>query len=557
MRLSSYFLHTLIEEPQDVEVTSHKLMLRAGLIKMLSSGIYIYLPLGLRVLRKIENIIREEMNRIGAIELLMPALSPSSLWEETGRWEAYGDDMFKFKDRKGGKFGLAPTHEEVICDIVRDKISSYKKLPFSLYQIQTKFRDEPRPRGGVIRAREFVMKDAYSFHQTDESANEVYGEFFEAYKRIFTRCGFSYIIVEAEGGIIGGSLTHEFIAPSENGEDTVFVCEKCGYSAGLEKAEVGKEVQCSNEEEKPLELVETPGLKSVVRVSSFLSEPPNKLIKTLILKADSRIVAVLIRGDDELNITKLKKVLDVNEISMADSETIEEVTGGPLGFSGPIGLSLKIIADYSIEDGCNFVVGANKEDHHYKNANLGRDFNVDSFFDLRYAKDGYLCPKCDGRLKEIKGIELGHCFKLGEKYSRVMGIKFLDEKGEKHYIVMGCYGIGVSRMIAGIIEQNYDKRGIIFPSAVAPFDCIVISIDPEKKGLSDDVCSRLLQEGIDVLYDDREESPGKKFADADLIGIPWQIIIGKKAEKEKLELSSRRTKESKFLPLDEIIKIIK
>jgi len=553
MRLSQYFLKTSIEEPKDAFLISHKLMLKGGFIKMLSAGIYSFLPIGLRVLRKIEGIIREEMNKIGAIEILMPCLSPSFLWKETGRWEGYGDDMFRLVDRKAQEFGLAPTHEELVCDIVRNVVSSYKRLPVSLYQIQTKFRDEPRPRGGVIRAREFIMKDAYSFHETGESLDEVYQKFFEAYKRIFERCGLNYLIVEAESGIIGGSFSNEFIAPSDNGEDTVIVCEKCGYSASLEKAEIGNREQGigNREQEMPLELVTTPGLKSVAKVSAYLSKKPEELIKTLILKADSNFLAVLIRGDSLLNETKLKRALNIKEISMADEEVIEKITGGPLGFSGPIGLNIKIIADYSIKNGKNFVVGANKRDFHYKNANIGRDFRIDGFFDLKMASENDPCPRCDGSFKEIKGIELGHTFKLGIKYSKPMGLRFLDEKGGEKLITMGCYGIGVSRIIAAVIEQSHDERGIVFPYSIAPFSAIIINI--ENNELGDYVYSSLKEKGIDVLYDDRNETPGKKFADADLIGIPYQIIIGKKSSKGKIELCERKTKKTEFLNEGEII----
>ncbi|MEW6102836.1 MAG: proline--tRNA ligase [bacterium] len=557
MKLSQYFFHTSIEVPKDAEIISHSLMLKAGLIKMLSSGIYSYLPLGLRVLRKIEGIIREEMNKIGAIELLMPSLSPSSLWKETNRWTEYGEDMFRLKDRKDNEFGLAPTHEEPICDIVRDIVQSYKKLPFSLYQIQTKFRDEPRPRGGVIRAREFLMKDAYSFHKTEKELDETYQKFFGAYKRIFERCGLNFVIVEASAGIIGGSFSNEFIASSENGEDTIFVCKSCGYSASLEKAEIEFRSQGSGirGQEMALELVETPNLKSVTKVSGYLSKKPEELIKTLVLKADGDVIAVLIRGDSDLNEEKLKKALNIKELSMADEETIEKTTGGPLGFSGPIGLNIKIIADYSVKDGGNFVVGANKENFHYINVNMGRDFNVSSFFDLRNARENDPCPKCEGFLSEIKGIELGHCFKLGTKYSKLMGLRFLDENGEKNLIIMGCYGIGVSRIIAAVIEQNYDKRGMVFSKEIAPFSLVIINI--ENKELADWLYSTLKDLGIDVLYDDRDETPGKKFADADLIGIPYQIIIGKKSTREKIEFVERKTKKTEFLSLDEIIERIK
>ncbi len=559
MRLTEYFLPTLISDPKEHETISHKLMQKAGLIDMTSSGIYSFLPIGLLVLRKVENILKEEMDRIGAIELLMPTLTPSSLWKETGRWTEYGDDMFRVKDRKGTEFSLAPTHEEIICDIVRGRVTSYKKLPLAFYQIQTKFRDEPRPRAGIIRGREFLMKDAYSFHATEESAETTYKRFFEAYRRIFDRCGFSYIIVEAEAGLIGGSFSHEFIAISDSGEDTVFVCPKCGYSANSERCEVGvRQIEDPNDGE--LKEVYTPGLITVKEVSGFLKLNPEQLIKTLIYKQDSEFVAAIILGTDELSEKKLKKVLGCKELKLAKKEVIAEVTGAPAGFSGPIGLPLKMIADNSIKGRKNLVVGGNKIDTHILGVSCGRDFEPGFFADIKIAKNDDPCPRCEGRLEAKRGIELGHTFKLGTKYSQAMNLVFLDETGREHFIIMGCYGIGVSRIVATIIEQNCDDRGIIWPPALSPFDTILININPEDfamRSLSDEIYSILETEGIKVLYDDRIESPGKKFADADLIGIPWQIIVGKKTTKENIELCERKTKNKEFVRLDELTGRIK
>ena len=567
MRLTKYFLPTLISDPKESETISHKLMLKAGLIDKTSSGIYSFLPFGLACLRKVESIVKEEMENLGAIELLLPTLTPSSLWKETGRWTEYGDDMFRVKDRKGAEFALSPTHEEIICDIVRTRVRSYKKLPLAFYQIQTKFRDEPRPRAGIVRAREFLMKDAYSFHATEECAETTYKRFFEAYCKIFDRCGFSYIIVEAEAGLIGGSFSHEFIALSESGEDTVFLCPKCGYSANSDRCEVGVrmlEASEALEDEKPKE-VHTPGLTSVNDVAKFLKANPEQLIKTLIYKADSEFVAAVILGTDELAEEKLKKVLGCKELKLAKKETIGDLTGASVGFSGPIGLKLRMIADNSIKERKNLIVGGNKIDTHITGVSCGRDFEPDLLADIKMARNNDPCPKCaqgvsEGRLEAKRGIELGHTFKLGTKYSQAMNLVFSDESGQEHFIIMGCYGIGVSRIMATIIEQNSDDRGIIWPKALSPFDALLININPEDfalTSLSDELYSILGTEGIKVLYDDRIESPGKKFADADLIGIPWQIIIGKKTSRESIELCERRTKKREFISIDRLVDMLK
>ncbi|MFH0774137.1 MAG: proline--tRNA ligase [bacterium] len=564
MRLTKYFLPTLISDPKESETISHKLMLKAGLIDKTSSGIYSFLPFGLSCLRKVESIVKEEMERIGAIELLLPTLTPSSLWKETGRWTEYGDDMFRVKDRKGAEFALSPTHEEIICDIVRGRVRSYKKLPLAFYQIQTKFRDEPRPRAGIVRGREFLMKDAYSFHATEECAERAYKKFFEAYCKIFDRCGFSYIIVEAEAGLIGGSFSHEFIALSESGEDTVFLCPKCGYSASPDRCEIGRcEIgirEMADEEDVEPKEVHTPALTSVNDVAKFLKQDPEKLIKTLIYKADEEFVAAIILGTDELAEKKLKKVLGCKELKLAKKEIIGEVTGVPVGFSGPIGLKLRMIADNSIRGRKGLVVGGNKIDTHITGVSCGRDFEPEAFADIKMAKNNDPCPRCEGRLEAKRGIELGHTFKLGTKYSEAMNLVFLDEEGKEHFIIMGCYGIGVSRIVAAIIEQNYDTRGIIWPKALSPFDAILININPQDETLtklSDELYSILAAEGIKVLYDDRIESPGKKFADADLIGIPWQIIIGKKTNRESIELCERRTKKKEFVSIDRLVDMLK
>jgi len=565
MRMSRLFLYTLFHDPQDAEIISHKLMLRAGLVRKLSAGIYSYLPLGLRVLNKIITIVREEMDKIGCQEVLLPALHPASLWQETGRWEAYGDDMFKLVDRKKSPFGLGPTHEEIITDLVRKEVKSYRQLPLLLYQIQTKFRDEPRPRFGMIRGREFLMKDAYSFHSDDKDAEETYHKFYDAYTQIFRRCGLKFQIVEAESGLIGGSFSHEFMAFSPSGEDIMVSCHKCGYAANLEKAECGitpkSKVQTPKTEK--LELVNTPGMKTVEEVSNFLKIQPSQLIKTLIYKADGKVIGVLILGNSQVNESKLRNLLGAKELLLATPETIEKVTKAPVGFTGPVGLKdVSLIADLSIQIKTNFVVGGNKIDTHYLNANVDRDFKVDKFADIKIAQENDPCPKCSaGNLNIHPGIELGHTFKLGTKYSVAMGATFLDDKGAEKPIIMGCYGIGVSRMIAAYIEQNNDERGIIWQPNIAPYKVLILPInvsDIEQRSFAEEIYELLRQEKIEVLLDDRDERPGRKFTDADLIGIPIQIIIGAKTKSSgKIELCYRRTKEKIFESREDLVPRIK
>lgn len=560
MRMSKLFLYTLFQDPQDAEIISHKLMLRAGLIRKVAAGIYSYLPLGLRVLNKMINIVREEMDRIGAQELLLPALHPASLWQETGRWEAYGDDMFKLTDRKKSPFGLGPTHEEIITDLVRKEVKSYRQLPLSFYQIQTKFRDEPRPRFGMIRGREFLMKDAYSFHTNDRDAEETYHKFYHAYTKIFTRCGLKFQIVEADSGLIGGSFSHEFMAFSPSGEDTIVSCNKCDYAANLEKAECGTRQRTENRKQKTekLELVDTPGMKTVEEVSNFLNVSPTQLVKTLIYKIDDKVIGVLIGGDEEVNESKLRNAFGAQELVLADAEIIERVTKATVGFTGPVGLKdIPLIADVSIQTKTNFIVGGNKTNAHYINANFERDFKVDKFADIKVAQNNDPCPKCqDGSLNITQGIELGHTFKLGTKYSASMGANFLDEKGQENLIIMGCYGIGVSRMIAAYIEQNNDERGIIWQSNITPYEVLILPInvsDSNQMSLAEEIYELLLKEKIQVLLDDRDERPGRKFTDADLIGIPIQIIIGAKTTRDKIEFCYRKTKEKVFEPIEELI----
>lgn len=563
--MSRLFLYTLFQDPQEAEIISHKLMLRAGLVRKLSAGIYSYLPLGLRVLNKIMAIIREEMDKIGCQEVLLPVLHPASLWQETGRWEAYGEDMFKLLDRKKSLFGLGPTHEEIITDLVRREVKSYRQLPLLLYQIQTKFRDEPRPRFGMIRGREFLMKDAYSFHTNDRDTEETYHKFYEAYNKIFTRCGLKFQIVEAESGLIGGSFSHEFISFSPSGEDIIASCDKCGYAANLEKAECGIRLMTNNQRPKmeKLELVNTPGMKTVEEVSNFLKVHPSQLVKTLIYKIDDTVVGVLIGGDAQVNEGKLRRLLGAKEVVLSETVTIEKVTNAPVGFAGPVGLKdVLLIADSSIQTKTNFVVGGNKIDTHYINTNVDRDFKVDKFGDIKFAQDHDPCPKCsEGTLNIHHGIELGHTFKLGTKYSVAMGATFLDEKGQEKPIIMGCYGLGVSRLIPAYIEQNNDERGIIWQPNIAPYEVLILPLDvsnSEQRDLAEKIYNLLLKEKIEVLLDDRDERPGRKFTDADLIGIPIQIIIGAKTKSSgKIELCYRRTKQKIFKPIENLVHTIK
>lgn len=560
MRYSEFFIPTLKEDPADAEVISHKLMIRAGMLRKLAAGIYNYLPLGLRSIRKVENIVREEMNRAGAIELLMPSVLPSELWKESGRWDKYGKELLRFKDRAEREFCLGPTHEEIITDIVRKEIRSYKQLPINLYQIQTKFRDEIRPRFGVMRAREFIMKDAYSFDTNDEGADKSYWAMYDAYNRIFERCGLEFRAVLADTGNIGGSFSHEFMVLAPTGEDVIMSCSKCDYAANLELAEIGeggKEATVRDTDEQSIQEVHTPNLKTVDQVASFLNVKPGDLIKTMIVEADGKPVAALVRGNNELSLTKLRKAIGVDTAELATERTIQEVTTGPLGFSGPVNIKIKIIADWSIKNIENAVTGANKRDYHLINVNLGRDFQVDQFADVRVATHGDSCPKCkDGLLRSSRGIEVGHVFKLGTKYSEAMNATFVDANGKEKLFIMGCYGIGIGRTVAAAIEQNYDENGIVFPIALAPFQVAVLTLnmkDDRVKSVAEDVYKKLVNLGVDVIIDDREESAGFKFKDADLIGIPVQVTVGPRTLKENaVEIKLRKGGVSKKVGIEEV-----
>jgi prolyl-tRNA synthetase len=508
-----------------------------------------------------KRIIREEIDAIGCQEVLLPAITPSSLWQETGRWDAYGDDMFRLKDRKDSNFALGPTHEEIITDLVRREVKSYRQLPVSFYQIQTKFRDEPRPRFGTMRAREFLMKDAYSFHKNNDEAIETYMKFYQAYERIFTRCGFNFKAVEADSGLIGGSLSHEFIAPADIGEDIIVECSVCKYAANQEKAECGRGEGWTGKLLE-LQLVNTPNVKSVHDVSSFLGISPDRLVKTIIYQTEKGLVAVLIRGDKEINENKLSHALNADQVVLADAKTIEQATGAPVGFAGPIGLKgIRMIADYGLKEGGNYVVGGNKPDSHFVGANPERDFETLEFADTRTADDGDKCPECGKGLRVSKGIELGHTFNLGTKYSKAMNATFTNEAGKETIIIMGCYGIGVSRLIPAYIEQHHDASGIIWKPNIAPYQVIVLPLninDSDQFGMAEDVYHQLQGAGISVLIDDRDERPGRKFTDAELLGIPIMIVIGAKTKATgNIEIGYRRHKEKFFEPIETFMVKIK
>ncbi len=563
MRYSRYFIPTHKEVPSDAEVISHQLMLRAGMIRKLTSGIYTYLPAGLRSIKKIENIVREEMNRAGAIEILMPAVQPGELWMESGRWDYYGRELLRFKDRHNREACLGPTHEEVITDLVRKEIHSYKQMPINFYQIQTKFRDEIRPRFGLMRGREFIMKDAYSFDMDEEAANRSYEVMYEAYTGIFQRCGLKFKAVEADTGSIGGSFSHEFMVLADTGEDQIINCLECDYAANLERAEIkDKDIPPpSDTNMESIEEVDTPDIKTVEEVTSFLAISPNQLIKTLIFVADEEVVAVLVRGDHELNEAKLKSFLGVQSVELANADQVEEITGSPIGFAGPVNLRVKLVADHAIKGMKNFVTGGNKKDLHFRNVNLGKDFQVDSFGDIRVITSHDSCPRCDGEIRFERGIEVGHIFKLGTKYSQALNAVFLDEQGKERPIIMGCYGIGVGRIMAAAIEQNHDKNGIIFPTPISPFVVTILPLQMHEEAVvetAEKIYKELSDHGIDVLLDDRDERAGIKFNDADLLGTPVRATIGSRAVKNGgIELKLRTEAENIVVPIKDAAEVIR
>jgi prolyl-tRNA synthetase len=563
MRYSQYMLPTLKEDPAEAEVISHKLMYRAGMIRKLAAGIYSYLPLGLRVIQKVERIIREEMNRAGAQEVLLPCIQPAELWIETHRWEEYGKDLLRMKDRHSRDCCFGPTHEEVITDIARREIRSYRQMPLNLYQIQTKFRDEIRPRFGLMRGREFIMKDAYSFDIDEAGLEESYRKMYEAYSRIFARCGLTFKVVEAETGLIGGTASHEFMVLAQTGEEIIVSCQSCDYAANIQKAEAKRTRPRSRPLGKALNArkkVETPDMKTVAAVTQFLKVRPEDLVKTLIFETDHGVVATLIRGDHEINESKLQYFLGCEEVKLASDDIVWELTGAPKGFAGPIGLSVKIIADYSIEPMVDFVTGANEQDAHYINVNLGRDVKVDEFVDLQMVKEGDRCPRCGKPLNFSRGIEVGHIFKLGTKYSSALKATHLDENGQEREIVMGCYGIGVGRTAAAAIEQYHDKDGIIWPMPIAPFQVMVVPVNnkiPALMETAEEIYHQLSNNGVEALLDDRDSTPGVKFKDADLIGIPLRLTIGEKNLKKGLiEIRRRKNGETMFIEKDRVAEAV-
>lgn len=556
MRFSSCYIPTLKESPADAEVVSHKLLLRAGMVRRLTSGLYIYLPLGLRVIEKIGRIVREEMEKADFRELLMPMVQPADLWKETGRWEHYGKELLRFKDRNEREYCLGPTHEEVITDLVRGEVRSYRQLPVRLYQIQTKFRDEIRPRFGLMRGREFVMKDGYSFDATTEGAEKSYKAMYDAYMRVFKRLGLRFRAVEADTGSIGGNFSHEFMVLADTGEDTIAFCHDCEYAANVERAEVVWKGQPAAAACPDKETVATPGAHSVEEVAGMLDVPASSVVKTMLFKVDGQTVAVLVRGDREVNDIKLKNLMKAQEVELADAAAVQAATGAPVGFAGPVGLGVPVYADAELQGGTDYVVGANAADAHIRHIDLKRDAAVTAWGDLRTITPEDQCPRCGGRMELTRGIEVGHIFMLGLKYSEAMHAVFLDENGKEQIMIMGCYGIGVSRVAAAAIEQNHDEHGIVFPPPVAPFECMLLNLDPRSDEVNakvEEIYALLQGMGVEVLMDDREERPGVKFKDADLLGIPAQLVVGGKGlARGVVECKDRRTGEKGELSVDNL-----
>ena len=551
------FFVTLREAPADADLASHRLLMRGGFIRRLAAGVYSYLPLGWRVLRKVSAVVREEMDAIGAQELLLPTLHPEELWKESGRTETWGPELIRVTDRNERVFCLGATHEEVITDLARGTLQSYRQLPTALYQIQTKFRDEPRPRGGLIRSREFVMKDAYSFHRDEADLAVTYAAMDGAYRRIFERCGCPFLAVEADASSMGGSDAHEFMQPAESGEDIVLVCSACDYKASLDKAEPGAHAPYDDEPEKPLERVATPGMTTIEQVSGFLKVAPQRLVKTLIYRADGGPVAALVRGDRDLNEARLRQALGAKQLEMGDAALIREVTGAPVGFAGPVGVKgARIVADTEIKGLRNFVSGANQADAHLVNVNAERDFQVDAWASIRYAAPGDRCPRCGQTMEAQRAIELGHIFKLGTFYSDSMRALFADEDGTKRPLVMGCYGIGISRIVAAAVEASHDQNGIIWPLSIAPYHAIITVVNPAdaaQAALGEQLHAGLQAAGVEVILDDRDERPGVKFKDADLLGIPLQLVVGKRAVEGLAEVRRRGREGSEFLRVEEAL----
>lgn len=558
MRMSKLLMPTLREVPSEAEITSHKLMLRAGLIRKLASGIYSYLPLGLRAERKVEQIVREEMDRAGAQELLMSALLPAEAYQASGRWEVFGDSMFKLKDRNDRDFCLGPTHEELFTQTVIDNVKSYREYPMTLYQIQNKYRDEGRPRFGLIRGREFVMKDAYSFDLDEAGLDESYKKMYEAYCRIFKRLGLDFTIVDADSGAMGGSGSQEFMVKSPVGEDGIAYCDECGYAANYEKAECIPQEKLSPEGDFDMEKIHTPNAHTIEELVSFLNAEAYNFAKTIIYKADDKYIAAMVRGDREVNEVKLKNLVGcVDDLELAEPFMVRQLTNAEVGFAGPVGLDIPVYADKEVAMMKNFIVGANETDMHYKNVNINKDFTPETVADIRVIEEGDKCPGCGKPIKTAQGIEVGHIFKLGTKYSDALGLTYQDEDGKSKTIIMGCYGIGVTRCLAAAIEQNNDDNGIIWPVSIAPYQAIVIpanSKSVEQTQMAEKIYEDLLSKGIETLLDDRDERAGVKFKDADLIGIPVRIVVGKKCGEGIVEYKERTADSASDKTVDEAVR---
>ncbi|AFS79293.1 proline--tRNA ligase ProS [Gottschalkia acidurici 9a] len=564
MRMSKLYLQTLREVPAEAELPSHKLLLRSGMIKRLVSGVYTYLPLGYKVIKKIENIVREEMDAIDSQEVHMSAIQPAELWQESGRWDAFGPEMFRLRDRHNREFCLGPTHEEIFTDMIRFDIKSYKQLPLSLYQIQTKYRDEKRPRFGLMRCREFIMKDAYTFDLDPEGMRKSYFDMWKAYEKIFDRCGINYKVVEGDSGAMGGSDSHEFMATSEFGESAMAYCNDCDYAATDEKAKFIYEVNSQDENELNVEKIHTPNARTIDELKELFNTTGDKFVKTLLYSANDKVVAVLVPGDRELNEIKLINTLGVleHDLFMADEETVKKVTGAEVGFAGPINLKgdVRILVDSRVANMKNFIVGANETDYHLKNVNYGKDFAGEIVDDLLLVKEGDKCPNCRSPLNMDRGIEIGNIFQLGTKYTDALNATYLDENGKAAQIWMGSHGVGVSRTMAAIIEQNYDENGIIWPLSVAPYQVLVTIVnikDAEQVALGEKLYEELSNLGIEVLLDDRNERAGVKFKDADLIGTPIRVTVGKKASENILEFSLRKDGNKEEVNVSEVMNKIK
>ncbi|CCE58959.1 TPA: proline--tRNA ligase [Staphylococcus argenteus] len=559
MKQSKVFIPTMRDVPSEAEAQSHRLLLKSGLIKQSTSGIYSYLPLATRVLNNITAIVRQEMERIDSVEILMPALQQAELWEESGRWGAYGPELMRLQDRHGRQFALGPTHEELVTSLVRNELKSYKQLPMTLFQIQSKFRDEKRPRFGLLRGREFIMKDAYSFHADEASLDQTYQDMYYAYSRIFERVGINARPVVADSGAIGGSHTHEFMALSAIGEDTIVYSKESDYAANIEKAEVVYEPNHKHTAEKALEKIETPNVKTAQELADFLGRPVDEIVKTMIFKVDGEYIMVLVRGHHEINDIKLKSYFETDNIELATQDEIVNLVGANPGSLGPVlDKEIKIYADNFVQDLNNLVVGANEDGYHLINVNVGRDFNVDEYGDFRFILEGEKLSDGSGVAHFAEGIEVGQVFKLGTKYSESMNATFLDNQGKAQPLIMGCYGIGISRTLSAIVEQNHDDNGIIWPKSVSPFDIHLISINPKKddqRELADQLYAKF-NDKFDVLYDDRQERAGVKFNDADLIGLPLRIVVGKRASEGIVEVKERLTGNSEEVHIDDLMTVI-